>query len=290
MARRLNERRWAVILGASSGTGAGIARAVARDPGLDVFAVHRGNYPEEAHALQKEIEALGCRAVFHVGDAGTAAAAHDMSERLLEIAGPQSVALFVHSLSGASLGHFLPTHGDAFHPRQFEKTFNYLAHSFAHWAQALYGRDLLAPAARLLGLTNALHNSLLHHCGLIAAAKGALQMYVRYLALELGPLGHRVNLLQFGTALTPALMTMLGPEAVEQLEAAHREMIPAGRMLTVDEVGRFVSLLLREEAEWFNGATIDFTGGMTLRLLDIILKPGNLPPKTRESTTQSKGG
>lgn len=279
MERRPKQQRWAVILGASSGTGAGIARAVAHDPGLDVFAVHRGNYPEEAQALQQEIEAVGCRAVLHVGDAGTAEAARDMSAHLLEIAGPQSVALFVHCISGASLGHFLPTHGDAFHPRQVDKTFNYLAHSFAYWAQALHARNLLAPAARLLGLTNALHNSLLHHCGLIAAAKGALQMYVRYLALELGPLGHRVNLLQFGTALTPALKTMLGAEAVEQLEAAHRQMIPAGRMLTVDEVGRFVSLLLREEAEWLNGATIDFTGGMTLRLLDIILKPGNRPPR-----------
>ncbi len=272
-------RRWAVILGASSGTGAGIARAVARDPGLNIFAVHRGHYPDEARDLQKDIEALSCRSVFHLGDAGSAEAARDMSARLFDIAGPQSVALFVHSLSGASLGHFLPTHGDAFHPRQFEKTFNYMAHSFAYWAQALHGRGLLAPAARLLGLTNALHNSLLHHCGLIAAAKGALQMYVRYLALELGPFGHRVNLVQFGTALTPALKAMLGPEAVEQLEAAHREMIPAGRMLTVEEVGGLVSLLLRDEAEWFNGATIDFTGGMMLRLLDIIMKPANPPPR-----------
>ena len=40
--------RWAVILGASTGSGAAIARAVARDPGLHVFGVHRGHFPDEA--------------------------------------------------------------------------------------------------------------------------------------------------------------------------------------------------------------------------------------------------
>jgi enoyl-[acyl-carrier protein] reductase III len=94
----------------------------------------------------------------------------------------------------AAVGHFLSTRGDAFQPRQFDRTFNYLAHSFAYWTQTLHELDLLAPHARILGLTNVLQESLLHNCGLIAAAKAALEMYVRLLAMELGPLGHRVNL------------------------------------------------------------------------------------------------
>jgi hypothetical protein len=57
------------------------------------------------------------------------------------------------------------------------------------------------------------------------------------------------------------------------MEEAHREMIPAGRMCTLEEVARFVTLLTREETAWFNGATIDFLGGMMLRLFDIVLRP-----------------
>ena len=95
---------------------------------------------------------------------------------------------------------------------------------------------------------------------------------MRCLAVELGPLGHRVNLLKFGTVVTPALARMLGPEAMTRLEDVHREMIPAGRMCTLEDVGRVVSFLARDEGEWFNGATIDFTGGTTLRLLDIVAK------------------
>jgi NAD(P)-dependent dehydrogenase (short-subunit alcohol dehydrogenase family) len=148
-----------------------------------------------------------------------------------------------------------------------------MAHSFAWWAQALVGRALLAPGARLLGLTNSLHDSLLHNTGLIAASKAALDMYVKQLALEMGPLGYRVNLLKFSTVRTPALERVMGPEAMQRLEAAHREMVPAGRMCTLEEVGGVVSLLARPESGWFNGATIDFTGGMSLRLLDLVLRP-----------------
>jgi NAD(P)-dependent dehydrogenase (short-subunit alcohol dehydrogenase family) len=265
--------RWAVVLGASTGTGAAIARQVAAEPGLHVFGVHRGHYPDLATEVEQAVRARDRRAVLHVGDAGHPEQVPSCVAALAEAAGPHCVALLVHSLSGASLGHFLSTRGDAFHPRQFEKTFNYLAHSFTYWTQALYENELLAPGARLLGLTNVLHESLLHNCGLVAAAKAALEMYVRHLAMELGPLGYRVNLLKFGTVVTPALRTVLGEDAMQRLEAAHREMIPAGRMCTLDEVARFVSLLLRDEAAWINGATIDFTGGMTLRLLDLILRP-----------------
>jgi NAD(P)-dependent dehydrogenase (short-subunit alcohol dehydrogenase family) len=253
--------QWAVVLGASSGSGAAIARAVAREPGLHVFGVHRGHFPDEARALEDELRALGRRAYLHVGDAGDSDGALAGATLVGEVAGPRSVAgrrvelhaadaglpdrvascadlveqrlgrrriaLVVHALSGASLGHFLSTRGDAFQARQFEKTFNYLAHSFVYWARALHERNLLAPGARLLGLTNLLHDSLLHNCGLVAAAKAALQMYVRHL----------------------------------------------GRACTFEDLGRVVSFLAREEGGWFNGATIDYTGGMTLRLLDIILRP-----------------
>jgi NAD(P)-dependent dehydrogenase (short-subunit alcohol dehydrogenase family) len=264
------KERWAVVLGASAGSGAAIARAVVRDPGLNVFGAHRGHYAEAAQALERELGASGRRVVMYVGDVGHVDGVRAGADALATAAGPQSVALVVHALSGASLGHFLPTQGDAFQPRHVEKTFNYMAHSFAYWTQTLHERDLLAPGARLLGLTNLLHDSMIHNCALIAAAKAALEMYVRYLAVELGPLGHRVNLLKFGTLMTPALARMLGPERTQRLETRYREMIPAGRLLTPEDLGRVVSFLARQESEWFNGATIDFSGGMALRLLDIV--------------------
>lgn len=259
-----------MILGVSEGTGAGIARAVARDPGLDVYGVHRGHHPAAAAEVEAFVAAAGRRAAIRVGDAGTAEGALLGADDLLAAAGPRSVAFFVHSIANASLGRLAVGEG-ALVPRQIQKTFESMAHSFVYWTQALLARDLLAPGARLLALTNPLHESLLHNCGLVAATKGALEMYVRQLAFELGPLGHRVNMLKFATVMTPAVQKVYRPDALARLDEAHRRMIPAGRMSTIDEVGRFVSLLLDERAEWLNGATIDFTGGMTQSLLDVVL-------------------
>jgi len=265
--------RWALILGASTGTGAAIARTVVRDPGLNVFAIHRGHYQADADALETELRASGREVIMHVADAGEPDGVRACVDVVRERVGPGGVALLVHSLSGASIGHFLATRGDAFVPRQFEKTFNYLAHSFAYWAQALHEGGLLAEHAHLLALTNVLDDEILHNCGLIAAAKAALATYVRYLAVELGAVGHRVNLLKFGTVITPALKTVLGPDALSRLDAVHREMIPAGRMCTLEEVAQVVSVLARDECAWFNGATIDFTGGLTLRIFDMVMRP-----------------
>lgn len=267
------DRRWAVILGVSAGTGAAIARAVARDPGLDVFGVHRGRHPELASRVEADVVAAGRRAAIRVGDAGTAESAKLGAEELLAAAGPRSVAFFVHSLANASLGTFA-SGAEQLVPRQIEKTFDSMAHSFVYWVQELLARDLFAPGARLLALTNPLHESLLHNCGLIAACKAALEMYVRHLAFELGPRGVRVNMLKFATVMTPAVEKVYSPEALARLDAVHRRMTPARRMSTTDEVGRLVSLLLDPRAEWFNGATIDFTGGMTQSLLDVVIHHG----------------
>jgi NAD(P)-dependent dehydrogenase (short-subunit alcohol dehydrogenase family) len=261
-----------VVLGVSAGSGRAIAREVAQRQGLDVFGVHRGRHVDDAAELARDIEAAGRRAVLRVDDAGTAEGATAGATALLEVAGPRSVKFFVHSIANASLGRFtIGEPGERLVPRQFQKTLDSMASSFVYWAQALVERDLLAPGARLLALTNPLHESILAHCGMVAASKAALEMYVRYLALELGPLGHRVNMLKFATVITPAVAKVYGESELAHVEEVHRRIVPAGRMCTTDEVGRFVSLLLDDRAEWMNGATIDFTGGMTQSLLDVVL-------------------
>jgi hypothetical protein len=51
-----------------------------------------------------------------------------------------------------------------------------------------------------------------------------------------------VNLLKLGTVLTPAVRTVMGPEAAARLEAIHAELIPAARMSTAEDVAAFVSI------------------------------------------------
>ncbi len=270
----MTTNHWAVILGASTGTGAAIARAVARRPGLDVFGMHRGHHPVEAEAVARDVAASGRRCVMHLGEAGTAHAAEAGAEALMGAAGPRSVKLFVHSLANASLGHLASGEGARFTAARVHKTFDSMAHSFVYWAQQLVARDLLAPEAQLLGLSNPLVDSLVRNGALITASKAALEVYVRHLAYELGPLGHRVNLLKFGGVATTAVGHTFPDAAGEALRATLPRVIPAGRMLTLDEVARFVTVLAGDDARWFNGATIDYTGAQSQSLFDALIYPG----------------
>jgi NAD(P)-dependent dehydrogenase (short-subunit alcohol dehydrogenase family) len=271
------EERWALILGASVGTGAAIAEVIAEDPSFKVIGFHRGNHKEDAQTLVENIADRGGHMIMCESNAGDPEHIPNCIEAVQAHLPRQSIKLFVHSLSGASLGHFLHhdnmPESDQLQTWQFEKTFNYIAHSFPYWSRALHEADLLAPQARLVGLTNALENQMLHNCGLIAASKAALEQYIRYLSAELGKYDHRVNLVRFGSVITPALERMLGPEASEEFEQAHLNLLAAGRTCKAEEVARFIALLTRQDTHWFNGATIDFTGGLTQRLLDVVYNP-----------------
>lgn len=264
------EGQWALILGVSSGTGAAIARALSEDPGLSIFGVHRGNHREAAAALACEVEARGRPIALREADAGTAEGAAAGAAELLARAGPRSVRLFVHSIACASLGRLAV--GDApLHPRQVQRTLDAMASSFVFWTRELVARDLLAPGARLLGLSNPMPEVVAEGTALIGAAKAALEVYVRHLARELGPRGVRVNLLKFGAVVTPAMARTLGGR-LAALERALVDAIPAGRLVTLEEVARLVRVLVAEEGAWFNGATIDFTGGEPQGLYDAMIR------------------
>lgn len=58
-------------------------------------------------------------------------------------------------------------------------------------------------------------------------------------------------------------------------------VVPAGRILQIEEVGELIALLAGEEMGWFNGATLDFTGGETQSLWDYIVHQNNADPTQR---------
>jgi NAD(P)-dependent dehydrogenase (short-subunit alcohol dehydrogenase family) len=256
----------------SSGTGAAVARRLARDPGLAVFGMHRGHHPAGAEAVLRELREQGRKALELQADAGCAEGAAQGCDALLRSAGPRSVEVFVHAIANASLGR-LATGPEPVSARQVHKTFESMCHSFVYWSQALVERDLLAPEALLLALGNPLVDSLVRNGGLINATKAALEQYVRQLAYELGPLGHRVNLLKFGAVVTPAVEQTFDAVGVARLRTVLERAIPAGRLGTVDEVAAFVSVLCSPAGRWFNGATIDFTGAQAQSLFDALLYP-----------------
>lgn len=263
--------KWALVLGASCGTGGAIARALANDPGYNIFGIHRGNHPDGAEEVKTSVLASGRKIHFRISDGGTLEGVLGGVDEIEAIAGKRSIAFVVHSLANASVGRLASGESDQVTPRQVYKTFDSMAHSFLFWTQELFTRNLLAPGAHILGLTNWMTDSVLPGTALIAATKEALGVYARHLARELGPHGYRVNLLKFGGVFTPAVEKTFGEARLQRLRKVLGRLATTHHLSTVEEVARFVSLLAHHESNRFNGATIDYTGGESQGFFDVIM-------------------
>ena len=246
----------AVVLGASTGVGAAIAKELSKTHYIAGF--HRGRHLAEAREVQRAIAADGGEYSFYESDAGSELADVDASAGMLRH--DSEVSVFVHSLSGASLGTSLDLTS-----QKVERTMNVMAHSFLYWVQALVKRELLADGAHVIALSNPCSDFYLRNTGVIGAAKAALEAYVRILAVELCGTAF-VNCIRFSTVVTPALQKVLSPESISGLTALHTQIVPAQRMQTADDVAGFVGRLVQDK--WMNGAVIDYTGGATLTLMD----------------------
>lgn len=276
------QARWALILGATSGAGAAIAKSLARHNGLDIIGFHRGNHPEGVAEVSAAVEACGRTILWFEADAGKPELIADEVATLHARLGTRSIHIIVHSIANASVGMLASGTPDTWiHPKQIQKTFDSMAHSFVFWTQELLRRNMLGPRARILALDNAINESLLGQLSVIAASKAALETYVRHLALELGPQGYRVNALKFGTVESAALQWIFPAEVWDRVKAVHDRMFPAGRMNTMEEVGEFVAVLAAEPGYWFNSAIIDFTGGQMhavyQTLMDVVIAGPDAP-------------
>lgn len=90
-------------------------------------------------------------------------------------------------------------------------------------------------------------------------SKGALRMLMRDLAVELGPLGITVNNVAPGAISTPINKSLL--ENKTQLDALLRN-IPLGRMGQVDDVAGLVAFLASTDASYITGSTFVVDGGL----------------------------
>ena len=101
---------------------------------------------------------------------------------------------------------------------------------------------------------------MLENYALVGTSKAALEALVRYLAIELGPRGIRVNAVSGGVVETGALEHF--PNRQTMLELGARNA--AGRLVSVDDVAGVVTFLCSPDAEMIRGQTIVVDGGWSL--------------------------
>jgi enoyl-[acyl-carrier protein] reductase III len=123
-----------------------------------------------------------------------------------------------------------------------------------------HARPLLAPGAGVVALSSLGAHRVMGGYGPIAAAKGALESLVRYLAAELAGDGIHVNAVCGGPIDTDSLRVFPGYKTLVR-ESGER---PAGRMGRPQDLAPVIAFLLSPEAYWIRGQVIVADGGFGL--------------------------
>ena len=257
-----SERRWVLILGASSGFGEATARVFARE-GYDVLGVHldrRAAMPR-IEALVADLRAMGREVVFfnqNAADDDSRAEIVAAARALLAERGGK-LSVLLHSLAFGTLKPFVPGDGGRGVTRkQIEMTQDVMANSLVYWTQDLVAADLFGENARIFALTSSGSHVAWGEYGPVSAAKAALESYVRQLCLELAPRKITVNAIMAGVTDTPALAKI--PGAAEMMVAARRKN-PNGRLTEPADVAEALLVLSQPGAYWINGNTLRIDGG-----------------------------
>lgn len=255
-------KRYALILGASSGFGRAAALELAKE-GYGIYGVHldRSAAMPQVEELIAELTQMGAEPVFYNVNAAD-------SERRKEIVqdisqrnnGNQCIGVLLHSLAFGSLQQLVYVNeGDKpVTQKQLEMTLDVMANSLIYWTQDVLNASLFCENSRIFGLTSAGSRRVLPMYGAVSAAKAAMESYCRQLAMELAPLKITANAICAGVTDTPALKKIPGNDIIIG-NAMMRN--PNHRLTTPEDVAKFIRLLSKPEAMWVNGDVIRVDGG-----------------------------
>lgn len=121
---------------------------------------------------------------------------------------------------------------------------------------------LIKDGGRILNVSSGLARFTLPGHAAYASMKGAIEVFTRYLAKELGPRNIAVNVIAPG-----AIETDFGGGVVRdnpEVNQSIAEQTALGRVGLPDDIGGAVAALLSDDCRWINGQRIEVSGGIHL--------------------------
>lgn len=122
--------------------------------------------------------------------------------------------------------------------------------------------SLMNDHGRIINISSGLARFSLPNSSAYASAKGAIEVFTRYLAKELGPRKIAANVVAPG-----AVATDFGGgenKTNEKKRNTVSTFTALGRVGEPEDIGSIVAFLCSEEARWINGQRIEASGGMML--------------------------
>ncbi|WP_316770372.1 SDR family NAD(P)-dependent oxidoreductase [Pedobacter frigiditerrae] len=244
----------ALVTGGSRGLGKNMALALAKK-GIDVILTYNSKQVE-ADEVVSSIESLGQNAVALQFDAGNVKSFDGFIAQVKNALNENwNRVSFDFLINNAGIGihkNFADTTEEDFdllNNIQFKGVYFLTQKSM----------PIIADGGRIINLATGLTRFALPGYSAYASMKGAIEVFTKYLAKELGPRGIAANVVAPG-----AIETDFGGGVVrdnEQLNAVIASNTALGRVGLPDDIGGVVAFLCSEEGRWVNAQRLEVSGG-----------------------------
>jgi glucose 1-dehydrogenase len=250
----------ALVTGASSGIGEGIARALAA-AGASVV-VNYASKPDAAHRVAEELKTHGVEALAIRADVASEAEVEAMFAEMLNRWGRIDILV-----NNAGLQRDAPVTEMTLEQWNTVLGVNltgmFLCARAASRAMIRQGirADVSRAAGKIICISSV--HEIIPWAGHVnyAASKGGVKLFMLSLAQELAPHRIRVNSIAPGAIQTPINRAAWQTPAALQ---ALLTLIPYGRIGQPEDIGKAAAWLASDEADYIHGQTIVVDGGMTL--------------------------
>jgi NAD(P)-dependent dehydrogenase (short-subunit alcohol dehydrogenase family) len=254
------QKKIVFLTGAGSGFGRATALGFAREGAATVCLAER--LPERLEAVCGEVESLGARAVPILVDLGDVSSCEQAVATVLEAAGRIDVLVVNHAAMSWATPFLELTDAEWEEELRVNLTsFFVLAQRAARSMAGSGGGVILFTASvNALGAGRGFAPYCVSKTGLVSLAQ--------VMAVELAPLGIRVNCVSPGPADTQRSVDLVGEETMDRYRASF-PAVPMNRLASAEDIAEAFLYLASDAASYVTGHNLVVDGGLTAQIYDL---------------------
>ncbi|MEI9809142.1 MAG: SDR family oxidoreductase [Bacteroidota bacterium] len=252
-----SQTKIAIVTGGSRGLGKDMAISIAKK-GIDVMLTYRANETEAGNTVA-EIEKLGQKAAsLHLDMSDFSSLDSFVKQVSTVLQSKWNTNSFDFLINNAGMGATVP----------FEQVTEELFTDFlnVHFKGVYFLTQkfvpVINPGGRIINISTGTTRFSNPGYSVYASMKGAVEVFTKYLAKELGAKGISANIVAPGPIETDFNSGAIRGNA--EMKSRLSSLSPLGRVGNADDIGSVVAFLCTDDAKWINGQRIEVSGGINV--------------------------
>lgn len=244
----------ALVTGGSRGLGKDMALSIARK-GINVILTYRSNEKEALETVDT-IQSTGVLATALHLDMTNFSSLNSFVEDVKKILSGWNTDRIDFLINNAGMGATVPF------LEVTEELFNDFLNVHFKGVYFLTQKfvPLINPGGRIINISTGTTRFSNPGYSVYASMKGAIEIFTKYLAKELGARGIGANIVAPGPIETDFNNAAI--RSNPQMKTVLSSLSPLGRVGNPDDIGSVVAFLCTDDAKWINGQRIEVSGGI----------------------------